>query len=323
MIDRLKEAHPEVSERHLCRMFSVSRSWYYGKPTAAEQKARKDLDLRDAIEHIVLEFPGYGYRRVTAELHGRGWTVNHKRVLSIMRRESLLCQLKRRFRPTTDSAHSFGVYPNLIKDTQLDGLDQAWISDITYVRLPTSFCYLAAILDAYSRRCLGWRLSRSIDTSLTLSALEMALATRRPSAGLIHHSDRGVQGGFNRSKQHPGFRRCGMGRPKGWSSTMTGRKPIRSPGRPGISRDVQRLFWARVAEGLTSEDAAGDCGVSSVVGTRWFRESGGMPQINLTVSGRYLSLAEREEIALMRARDVGVREIARRLGRSASTISSA
>jgi transposase InsO family protein len=174
-------------------MFSVSRSWYYGKPTAAEQKARKDLDLRDAIEHIVLEFPGYGYRRVTAELHGRGWTVNHKRVLSIMRRESLLCQLKRRFRPTTDSAHSFGVYPNLIKDTQLDGLDQAWISDITYVRLPTSFCYLAAILDAYSRRCLGWRLSRSIDTSLTLSALEMALATRRPSAGLIHHSDRGVQ----------------------------------------------------------------------------------------------------------------------------------
>ena len=193
MIDRLKEAHPEVSERHLCRMFSVSRSWYYGKPTAAEQKARKDLDLRDAIEHIVLEFPGYGYRRVTAELHRRGWTVNHKRVLSIMRRESLLCQLKRRFRPTTDSAHSFGVYPNLIKDTQLDGLDQAWISDITYVRLPTSFCYLAAILDAYSRRCLGWRLSRSIDTSLTLSALEMALATRRPSAGLIHHSDRGVQ----------------------------------------------------------------------------------------------------------------------------------
>jgi len=193
VIARLKEDHPEVSERALCRLFSVSRSWYYEKPTAAEQQARKELDPRDAIEHIVLEFPGYGYRRVTAELRRRGWTVNHKRVLRVMRRESLLCQLKRRFRPTTDSAHAFGIYPNLIKDAELDGLDQAWISDITYIRVPTSFCYLAAILDAYSRRCVGWCLSRSIDTRLTLRALEMALTARRPSAGLIHHSDRGVQ----------------------------------------------------------------------------------------------------------------------------------
>lgn len=88
-----------------------------------------------------------------------------------------------------------------------------------------------------------------------------------------------------------------MGRPKGWSTTMTGRAPMRSPGRPGVSRDVQRLFWARIAKGSTSEDAAVDCGVSAVVGTRWFRENGGMPQISLTVSGRYLSLAEREEIS--------------------------
>jgi transposase InsO family protein len=110
-----------------------------------------------------------------------------------MRQESLLCQLKRRFRPTTDSAHAFGIYPNLIKDTEIDELDQVWISDITYIRLPTTFCYLAVILDAYSRRCVGWCLSRRIDTRLTLWALEMALAVRRPSAGLIHHSDRGVQ----------------------------------------------------------------------------------------------------------------------------------
>jgi hypothetical protein len=100
VIERLKGDHPEVCERHLCRMFSVSRSWYYEKPSP-QQKARKDLDLRDAIEHIVLELPGYGYRRVTAELHRRGWTVNHKRVLSIMPQKSLLCHLKRRFRPTT------------------------------------------------------------------------------------------------------------------------------------------------------------------------------------------------------------------------------
>ncbi len=137
--------------------------------------------------------PGYGYRRVTKELHRRGWPINHKRVLRLMREESLLCQIKRRFVPTTDSAHAFGTYPNLIKDTKLDALDQVWISDITYVRLPTSFCYLAAILDAYSRRCVGWHLSPFIDTRLTLSALEMALTTRQPEAGLIHHSDRGVQ----------------------------------------------------------------------------------------------------------------------------------
>jgi putative transposase len=140
-----------------------------------------------------LEFPGYGYRRVTAALRREGWAVNHKRVLRIMRQESLLCQLKRRFVPTTDSAHAFGRYPNLIKDIDIDELDQVWISDITYIRLPTSFCYLAAILDAYSRKCVGWHLSRWIDTSLTLRALEMALAARRPAPGLIHHSDQGVQ----------------------------------------------------------------------------------------------------------------------------------
>jgi putative transposase len=141
----------------------------------------------------VLKFSGYGYRRVTAELCRRGWAVNHKRILRIMREESLLCQLRPRFKVTTDSAHSFGSHPNLLKDVELDGPDQGWISDITYVRLPTSFCYLAAILDAYSRLCVGWCLSRWIDTRLTLSALEMALSSRRPTVGLIHHSDQGVQ----------------------------------------------------------------------------------------------------------------------------------
>lgn len=192
MIAELKRDHPEVSERHLCRMFEVSRSWYRQKPSA-EHKAGKDLDLRDAIERIALQFPGYGYRRVAAALRREGWTVNHKRVLRIMREESLLCQLKRRFKVTTESAHSFKRYPNLIKETEVHGLDQVWSSDITYIRLPRTFCYLAAILDAYSRRCIGWHLSRQIDTSLTLWALEMALATRRPTAELIHHSDQGVQ----------------------------------------------------------------------------------------------------------------------------------
>jgi len=192
VIEQVHDEHPEMSIERLCELMGVSRSWYYKRP-CAEEKAHKDVALRDAIERIVLEFPGYGYRRVTAALRREGWSVNHKRVLRIMREASLLCQLKRRFVPTTDSAHSLGRYPNLIKDTRIDGLDEVWISDITYVRLPTTFCYLAAILDAYSRKCVGWHLSRFIDTHLTLSALEMALAARRPAPGLIHHSDQGVQ----------------------------------------------------------------------------------------------------------------------------------
>jgi len=192
VIGQVREEHPEMPIERLCELMGVSRSWYYERPTP-EHRAHADAELRDAIERIVLEFPGYGYRRVTAALGREGWSVNHKRVLRVMREESLLCQIKRRFKATTNSAHAFARYPNLIKDIELDGPDEVWVSDITYVKLPTSFCYLAAILDAYSRRCVGWRLSRQIDTSLTLSALEMALAARRPAAGLIHHSDQGVQ----------------------------------------------------------------------------------------------------------------------------------
>ncbi len=193
MISEAKEAHEAaISERELCRLFSVNRSWYYERPSP-EEKAAPDIELRDAIERIVLEFPGYGYRRVTKELYRRGWTVNHKRVLPVMRQESLLCQLKRRFVPTTDSAHSLKRYPNLLKEAVVAAPDQAWSADITYVRLPQSFCYLASIIDEYSRYCVGWSLSRWIDTKLTLSALQMALEARSPGAGLIHHSDQGVQ----------------------------------------------------------------------------------------------------------------------------------
>ena len=192
MIGRTKEDHPSISERELCRVFEVSRSWYYECPSP-EEKAAKDVELRNAIERIVLEFPGYGYRRVTKELQRGGWTVNHKRVLRIMREESILCQLKRGFKATTDSAHSLNRYPNLIKDVEPEGPDRIWLSDITYIRLPTAFCYLAAVLDAYSRYCVGWSLSRWIDTRLTLCALEMALWKRLPEPGLIHHSDQGVQ----------------------------------------------------------------------------------------------------------------------------------
>jgi transposase InsO family protein len=193
MIREAKEAHEAaISERELCRMFEVSRSWYYERPSP-EEKAQRDIELRDAIERIVLEFPGYGYRRVTKELHRRGRAVNHKRVLRVMRQEALLYQIKRRFRPTTDSSHPLKRYPNLIGELRLDGPDLVWLSDITYVRLPEGFCYLASIIDDFSRYCVGWALSKFIDTKLTLSALQMALESRSPAAGLIHHSDQGVQ----------------------------------------------------------------------------------------------------------------------------------
>lgn len=122
MIAEAKEGSSGISERELCRVFGVSRSWYRGRPSP-EEKAAQDVALRDAIERIVLEFPGYGYRRVTKELHRRGWAVNHKKVLRVMRKESLLCQLKRHFKPTTDSRHPFGRYPNLIKETVVNAPD--------------------------------------------------------------------------------------------------------------------------------------------------------------------------------------------------------
>jgi transposase InsO family protein len=130
--------------------------------------------LHDAIEHLFLEFPGYGYRRVTRALQREGWEVNHKRVLRIMRQELLLRHLKRRFVVTTDSAHGNAAYPNRLATTAVSAPDQVWVADTTSVRLPSSFVYLACLLDAYTRRCIGRKLSRQIDTRLTLDALALA-----------------------------------------------------------------------------------------------------------------------------------------------------
>jgi putative transposase len=191
---RLQQEYPALAVRQLCGWLGLSRSWYYARSAGAGAAGAADeTALRDAIERIVLDFPGYGYRRVTHALHRAGWPANHKRVLRVMREEALLCQLKRHFVVTTDSAHGYRTYPNLLAVTTLDRLDQAWVADITYIHLPTTFVYLACILDAFSRRCIGWKLSRQIDTRLTVAALEMAIELRQPARGLIHHSDRGVQ----------------------------------------------------------------------------------------------------------------------------------
>jgi transposase InsO family protein len=177
--------------RQLCGVLAINRGWVYERQ--ARPADTEAVALRDAIERIVLEFPGYGYRRVTHELRRQGWTVNHKRVLRVMREEALLCRLKRHFVGTTDSRHGLGRYPNRLRGQVLTGPNQAWVADLTYIRLPAAFCYLAAILDAWSRRCVGWELSAHIDTDLTLAALARAICTRAPAPGWIHHSDHGVQ----------------------------------------------------------------------------------------------------------------------------------
>lgn len=193
MITQAHEEHPELSIEHLCALLDVSRSWYYEHGNQLDPDA-KDIVLRDRIECIILEFPGYGYRRVTHELSRQGWRINHKHVLRIMREESLLCHLKKRFViTTTNSRHGFAVYPNVLADSALTAPDQAWVADFTYIRLRSAFVYLACILDAFSRRCVGWHLSREMTTQLTLSALHQAIVERHPRPGLIHHSDRGVQ----------------------------------------------------------------------------------------------------------------------------------
>jgi putative transposase len=157
------------------------------------EKVDRDMDLRDAIQRIALEWPCYGRPRITAELQRQGWKVGSNRVLKLMRLDNLLCVRKRRFVVTTNSDHGRKVYPNLAAEMTLSGIDQLWVADITYIRLEAEFVYLAVVIDAFSRRVIGWALDRSIETELPLSALRMAYQQRQPPAGLVHHSDRGSQ----------------------------------------------------------------------------------------------------------------------------------
>ena len=177
----------------MVKLAGVSRASYYRFDENAEAGTDPDMDLRDAIQRIALDWPTYGRRRMTEELRRRGWTVNHKRVHRIMREDNLLCLRKRKFVATTDSNHGRKVYPNLAREMVLTGMDQLWRADITYIRLRDEFVYLAVILDSFSRRVIGWALDRTMEDSLTLSALQMALSRRIVEPGLVHHSDRGSQ----------------------------------------------------------------------------------------------------------------------------------
>jgi putative transposase len=173
---------------------NLSMSSFYYKPKGnGPERMKTEADLRDRIEAICLEFPRYGYRRVTHELRHKGCHVNHKKVLKIMRESDLLCRVRCRWVRTTDSRHRFPRYPNLVKGVVVSRLNQVWLSDITYIRIRTGFVYLAAILDAYSRKVIGYTVSTRLDTALTLEVLRMAIARRQPGPGVIHHSDQGVQ----------------------------------------------------------------------------------------------------------------------------------
>ena len=171
----------------------VSRASFYRYDEDGVARADRDMDLRDAIQRIALEWPSYGRPRITAALRRQGWIVNPKRVYRLLREDNLLCVRKRKFLVTPDSNPTRPVYPNLAGQMVLTGINQLWVADITYIRLETEFVYLAVVIDAFSRRVIGWALDRSVEDELTLTALRMALELRRPSAGWVHHSDRGSQ----------------------------------------------------------------------------------------------------------------------------------
>jgi putative transposase len=172
----------------------LARSSFYYQPKEPDPATVKEnMDILDRIEAICLDFHGYGYRRVTRQLRDDGYEINHKKVLRLMRESDLLCRVKHKWVRTTDSNHELPIYRNLIKDRPVTSINQVWLADITYIRIRHGFVYLAAILDAFSRKVIGYAVSKSMDSSLVLKALQMAIANRKPGTGVIHHSDRGVQ----------------------------------------------------------------------------------------------------------------------------------
>ncbi len=176
-----------------CQLLNLNRGTAYYQLNQSKSAAReaKDLFIKDEIENIQLEFPYYGYRMVTAELKRRNWQINKKKVQRVMREYGLKSQIRRLFKSLTDSRHKLPRYPNLIRNLTITAINQVWGADITYVRLPNGFAYLAVIIDFYSRKIRGWAISKNLDHSLTIEALNKALANN--PAPDIHHSDQGVQ----------------------------------------------------------------------------------------------------------------------------------
>jgi transposase InsO family protein len=176
----------------MCELAEVSRASFY---RGWEQKAPQEAEtaLRDAAQKAALKHRGYGYRRIAALLKAVGFSVGQEKVRRILKADNLLAIRRRKFIATTDSDHRFRVHQNLAESLELTDINQLWVADITYIRLRQEFVFLAVVLDAYSRKVIGWQLGRNLDTSLPLAALEAAIASRHPQPGLVHHSDRGTQ----------------------------------------------------------------------------------------------------------------------------------
>jgi putative transposase len=194
----ISDSLDSVPVNRAAELLEVSRSGFYKwfqRSIRPDSGPNLEIQIREEIQNIVIEFPGYGYRRVTIELQNRDYLVKEKIVRKCMKEDNLLC-VKRRFRlQTTDSNHGEKIYQNLARDLKVTGINHLWVADITYIQLLKEFVFLAVIIDVFSRRCIGWELSRHIDTDLTLNALRNAFRTRKGDdlKGLIHHSDQGVQ----------------------------------------------------------------------------------------------------------------------------------
>jgi putative transposase len=186
------EGKAGLSIAEACQAAKLSRSGFY-RHTEEHLPRQADTELRAQIQQICLASRSYGSRRVVGELRRQGRVVNRKRVIRLMQADNLLCLRKRRYVCTTDSRHTYAVYPNLARDFKPTGVNQLWVADITYIRLRESFLYLAVVLDAYSRKVIGWALDDHLRAELALEALIYALADRPVPPGLIHHTDRGVQ----------------------------------------------------------------------------------------------------------------------------------
>jgi putative transposase len=198
-IHEMRSDSASLSVEKASELLDLPRIEYYRWINRADylsKIAQEDMRILEEIKKIIKEFAGYGYRRVAKELQNKGCKINHKRVSRLMRENGLKCGNKRKFIPkTTDSDHDNPIYPNLIKGLEITRPDQVWVSDITYIQLDRGFAYLATIMDVFTRKCIGWNLSKNMRTDLVMGALNMALDARwNPNLkGLIHHSDRGVQ----------------------------------------------------------------------------------------------------------------------------------
>jgi putative transposase len=183
----------KLSVERMCSLSAVSRAGFY-RSLQEREPDLEEMELRSAIQAIVIEHRlRYGYRRVSAELRHRGFVANHKRVVRLMRLDNLLALRRSAFVATTDSDHELLVHLNLASRMQLSGINQLWVADITFVKLQQEFVYLAVILDAFSRKVVGWALDRSLAAQLAITALQNAITSRTPGPGLVHHSDRGIQ----------------------------------------------------------------------------------------------------------------------------------